>query len=58
MKKAIVEASNRVLGIFLPEVKAQARCLEAFKFCKCIGLDRKRYIWNSTCTGCIRSGNC
>ena len=53
----IQNVGNRLLGLFLPEVTAQARCEYAFTYCRCTGGRVYNYNWNcSACT--ITSGTC
>jgi hypothetical protein len=49
-------AGARLLDLFLPKVTADARCLEAFTFCKCV--KHVRYVWDLNCHNCIHSGSC
>lgn len=46
----IKNVGDRLLGLFLPEVTAQARCEYAFTYCRCTG--GHVYNWNWNCTAC------
>lgn len=42
---------NRLLDLFLPKVTADARCLEAGTFCKCV--NGVKFVWDLNCHNCI-----